>query len=302
MKNIFLLILIFLSLYFAKTAAQQKNFIAKVGDTEISAEEFRLRFELMPIVSENRNPDSLRSEFLYTLIAEKLIAHEAEQSGFAGQQRFRDLYEPLEKMFIRDALFKEEVESKVKITDTELKKGIERFPFLLKVKIMSSADENFIRSMFASLQQGASFDSLLMVHKEFAGSTEQLEIKYGQMQDEFVEDTLFNLTPGNFSAPVQTESGWFIFYLVDKIYSSEVSDLQKISSEVKKNIRERKTKEIGMNYLQSLFENFTAEPDEQIFYRLVSIITETLSVKDTIKNKKENEFVYLSPSDIDLIK
>ena len=81
----------------------------------ITAKEFKLRYELSPYIPSDKNidPDSIKYDFLYSLIAEKLWAKDAENLGIANTDKFRFIFGPLEEMFVRDALFKIEIDDKV---------------------------------------------------------------------------------------------------------------------------------------------------------------------------------------------
>ena len=56
----------------------QEKFLAKVGNTEISPIELKYRFEVSPKEIGDFDSDSSKVNFLYSLIAEKLWAYEAE--------------------------------------------------------------------------------------------------------------------------------------------------------------------------------------------------------------------------------
>ena len=57
--------------------------LAKVGSENITVEEFQNRFDFMPHLNySSSNVDSIKKEFLYSLIAEKLWALEAEELRF----------------------------------------------------------------------------------------------------------------------------------------------------------------------------------------------------------------------------
>jgi hypothetical protein len=75
---------IFVLFYLASAFPQQiENTVAQIGSEKISSQEFKLRFELSPYIPSNKHidPDSIKYDFLYSLIAEKLWAKEAEDLG-----------------------------------------------------------------------------------------------------------------------------------------------------------------------------------------------------------------------------
>jgi len=281
--------------------AQKNDFIAKVGKDVITTGEYKERYELMPIVSKHRNIDSVKHELLYTLIAENLAAKEAEKLHLDKKPAFTDIYSALEKMFVRDALFKEEIESKIKIGAEELKEGIDRVSTELKVNIMSSADSAEIFDLYRQLSAGAKFDSLLAMRPEYIDQKEPLSVTFGTMEDKKVEDLLFNLKVNSFSGPVQTKDGWFIFYVKDWTRTSG-QDFEKIQSEAKKTIKARKRKILALNYMDSILHGMSITADTAIFRKLIYTFSEELSGRDTSANKSEDGSIQLSVADVDRIK
>jgi hypothetical protein len=89
--------------------------VAKVGRRAISAAEFVERFELTPWNKEIRTLpiETAKKEFLYTLLAEKLWAQKAVELGFDTSAQVKANFTSLEKMFVRDALYRLEIIDKV---------------------------------------------------------------------------------------------------------------------------------------------------------------------------------------------
>jgi hypothetical protein len=149
----------------------------------------------------------MKHELLYTLIAENIIAREAEKMELDKRTTFTDIYGALEKMFVRDALFKEEIENRIKVGVQELQEGIQRVSTELKVYIISSDDSLEISDIYKELLHGASFDSLLKMRIEYTEQQEPFLVTFGSMGGKFVEDLVYSLIPGNFSKPVRTKDG-----------------------------------------------------------------------------------------------
>jgi len=144
--------LLLISFLFLNTIFPQNNqsVVAQIGKDKITAEEFKLRFELSPYIPSNKNidPDSLKYDFLYSLIAEKLLANEAELLGIAKTERFQFFFKPLEELFVRDALFKKEIDNKVKLTADDINSGITKSQVKLKTQMISSNDSLQIYNFF----------------------------------------------------------------------------------------------------------------------------------------------------------
>ncbi len=116
------LFLIFLNQSFAQN---EKDVIAKIGDKILTVDEFKYRFEFTPQINrKSTDKDSAKEELLYTLIAENLFAIEAEKRGMDTLSVLKNNYIPLEKMFMRDALYKREIADKVDLDVNKFNKGL----------------------------------------------------------------------------------------------------------------------------------------------------------------------------------
>ena len=67
---------------------------------------YDLNYRLIFHHDKNIDPDSIKYDFLYSLIAEKLWAKEAEDLGVTNTDKYNFIFKPLEDMFVRDALLK----------------------------------------------------------------------------------------------------------------------------------------------------------------------------------------------------
>jgi hypothetical protein len=142
---------------------------------------------------------------------------------------------------------------------------------------------------------------LLKLREEYADQKEPLTVTFGNMEEKYVEDVLFGTIPGNFSKPVQTKDGWFIFFVKNRTKTTGM-DFEKIQSNAKKVIKARKRKDLTYQYMESVLKNLVVTPDTTIFRRLISTFSKQLLPKDTVTNKTDEYFIQLSIPDVDNIK
>lgn len=271
--------------------------VAIVGNTKITKNEFLSKYELMPHLTENiGQADSIKNEFLYSLIAEKLWALEAENLGYDKLEIIDHLLEPIERLYVKDALFNEVIGKKITITNSDIIKGIARKGIKLEAKIISSTDSAAIYKLSKLIKKGITFDSMLIYQPTPDVSLQPIEIKFGSMADENIEDLLYNLKPGMTSHPVKTKEGWFLFYLVNKI-SEPGYDKSKQTSEVKRIIKERRVKIVGENFLNAFLSNVKATINETLFKKLLISSKEILSKKNQAADTAKR-FLYLTENDI----
>lgn len=288
---------LFLSLVIITASIAQNNtpVVANVGSSSISVNDFKSRYELMPHLSENRNPDSLKKEFLYSLIGEKLWALDALAKGYDTLEYFRDSYKPLQKMYLKDALFQSEIKSKVKISPDEIAKGIFRSRITLKCSIFPFQDSTAAYKLYSAVQKSKNIDSVFSANKLNTENTQ--EITYGKLDEPQLEDMVYSLKPGEMSKPVKSKGNWFIFLLKDKNVSTAQND-EALNSRVTALLQEKKSREIGMPYLRSLFSGIKSEVNRALFDTLISSVEREISNRPADDYEKEQGVVYLNDNSV----
>ncbi len=281
---------------------QNQETLAKIGSTEISKSEFIERSELSPFPGARSNPNSIETKknILYTLIAEKILALEAVKSGFDTTSDYRKYISNIEKMNMRDQLFKKEIESRINIDNEELLDAVKRGRQNLNVKFIFSQHSSEIKYLDSLIKSGASFDSLLSFRSENFEQKDFLQVTFGTMVTS-VESVLYKLQPGEISAPVNLKEGFYIF----KLYSKETKNIddEKLVSDAKKVLRSRKIDELYYYFIQNTFKDIEAEIDSVIYKNLLANLSEILHEKytDYKPDKYTNAFL-LDEYSISLIK
>jgi len=265
-------IIIFIASSYLSFAQKKNSVVAAIGKDKISSEEFTKRYELTPhLDSDEFNPDSTRYDLLYSIIAEDLWSQKAKELGYDTTDYYKNLVHPLENLYVRDALFKKEIESKIKYSKEDINKAIEKSEWTLRVNIISSGDSTKIFGIYSKLKNGASFDSLLMISSDSLGQHTSIAVNFGSMNDVYVEDTLYNMKVGSFSSPIKTYFGWFIFKLQDKVQSMKgaYTDEGSVRESVMRSLKEEKAREIGEVYIKNLVSKQKIYTDINLFRSLV---------------------------------
>ena len=257
--------------------------IATVGNQKISEREFKLRYELVPHYSRDQfNEDSSKIDLLNSIIAEKLLAQEATFRGFDTTAYFKYSIQQIKDLYVRDELYRRKIDSKVKISQSDIQEALNRRARSLSVRIISSYDSASVFKYYNQLRSGAPFDSIGRISDpvEYDSNKAPMKITYGQMQDDHVEDVLYSLKTGNFSAPVKSGNIWFIFKLAG--ISAEVphnANDQKYNQNITNVIRMRKSRVIGIKYLDKFYKNKEAIIDSSLFLKLTGKISTILEEK-----------------------
>ena len=286
LKYFFPSLLLFNISIFAQEA--NKN-IATVGNDKISSREFKIRYELVPHYSRDQfNEDSSKQDLLNSIIAEKLLAQQASELGYDTTDYFKYSIAQIKDAYVRDELYKKVIDSKVKISQQDIQTALNRASQSLKVRIISSGDSTAIFGYYSELKSGTPFDSIEKLSDpiEYDSNKTPIKITYGQMAEDNVEDTLYNLSVGRYSTPVKTNGGWFIFKLVGVDYTvppnANDPDYNRTILNV---IRMRKSRILGLKYLANFYKNKKAVVDSTMFLSLAQKISLILTEK-----KKNNEY------------
>lgn len=302
MKQIFIVIF---SLLLCTAEQFSQSFIdksvARVGNLTISDQEFLERYEMTPGFNRHRKStiESQKIEFLFSLIAEKLWALEAIDRGMDTTDVLKFTTESFTKMFVRDALFKKEIQEKSIATEQEILEGLNRSKTKLYVNFLFSNDLEEINFLYKLLKDGIPFDSILAESAEKEEQLTPIEVVFGQM-DESVEETLFNLKVGEFTQPILTLEGWYIFKLVNRseqLMDGNVSREDALQT-VRKTLEARKLITNQKEFYAEFFRDKKVDVNPELFETLAKNISTLFEYKKKNYQLKENELMNLEVQDV----
>lgn len=252
-----------------------------------------------PLKKNNVSEDSLKKEFLFSLIAEKLWASECEKMNLDTSAEFQSVLYPVKKFIIVDELFNEEITSKIKITPHDISDGLAKFRENLKLQILSAANSEEIYKVYDLLSTGKTFQEL---PKVVSRTNEPVEIIFGQIQDENAENIIYKLTAGYFSKPVFSFGKWFIFKLIERT-KRDISELSQdaIRLNVEQIIYRRRSSNMENLFRDSLLSSLRIETNGEIFNKLCSVVSEIMTYRFNDKNWDTSKEVVLFQSDLDRI-
>jgi parvulin-like peptidyl-prolyl isomerase len=260
-------------------AQNDESTVAQIGNEIITAKEFKLRYELSPYIPSDKNidPDSIKYDFLYSLIAEKLWAKDAEEMGITKTDEFNFIFRPLEEMVVRDALFKIEVEDKVLLSAYDIDNGIIKSQAKLNTQIVSTQDSLTIYNLYNKFSLDTNYDSLISNYQNITNNV--VDINLGTLKDEDIEDSLYSLPVNGYTAPIKSEVGWVIFIVKIKIFTPiDLSNQQSIDN-MKKVIRNRRIEKRYEEYLKEILGGITINIDSESFSYIYSAIWSVLKNK-----------------------
>jgi hypothetical protein len=191
----------------------QGPYIARAGNIYISEQEFLERYELLPGQYRNRqnNIEESKLAFLYSLVAEKLLAQESIARHLDQDSLYQVAIEGIKKMLARDQLYREEISGKVKVTKAEIQKAAmdaRRQLFLSFLYFEDSTDAAFVRKQLKNCKQFSRFqvDTAMAIIRDTA------TLMWGEAEAP-IEQAGFLLKKGECSPVVEASTGYYILHL-----------------------------------------------------------------------------------------
>ena len=289
--------LVFTKLIFPQS--EQIN-LAKIGSEVISKDEFQARYELTPqLYRENKKiKDELKQEFLYSLIAEKLLSLYGDEINIDTTEVVKKTLKIFEEMFVRDALYKKEIEEKAKAKADSLLNFYLANANNVSLVYIRADNESEINNIYNLLKKGVPFDSL---YTELNLQDEDtLTISVGQLEEK-IEDKIFPLPDDAFTTPIEMKENWYIFKIL-KRYNPIISKSLGWENDFKKSqklAKERAERDFYKNYMENFFKNKQVKINGKL---LKSFSTHLFSVlKSRVVDNQKAEKLYLMSADIPLI-
>jgi hypothetical protein len=296
----FLLIIAFV-LFAGKTFSfGASDTLVKFSNDIITSDQYLNRCDFSyPLKKNNISDDSLKKEFLFSLIAERLWASECEKMNLDTSGEFQSALYPVRKFFIVDELFNDEIISKIEITPHDISDGMSKFRENLSLHILSSTDSVGIYHAYDLLSAGKTLKEL---PEKIRRTSEPVEIIFGQIQDENAENIIYKLNTGYFSKPVFSSGKWFIFKLIER-KKKDIIDLSEdaIRMNVEQTIYHRRSSVLENRFRDSLFSPLKIETNGEIFKKLCSVVSEIMTERFNDKNWDTSKAVVLYQSDLDRI-
>lgn len=273
--------------------------VAQAGAFTITKGELLERYEFTPQPGKHKKDQAAgqKLKFLYSLIAEKLWAAEAVNKYLDTSSAFQIAMESIENMLLRDMLWQKEIAEKIHFTDLEMKEALNRFKKKLYVKFLFSFEESEIKELHRRLVVGENFDSLLVTRGEFEEQPNAIEIVYGQMESG-IEDSLFKKRKGEFTAPILTPDGWYIFKMENWIEENLRANDEDAINSAKKIFTARKENYLYQKFYSEFFQSKNIDVDAKLLKLLASTLSDVLAEKKYFQKLKDGEQITVDAYDV----
>lgn len=272
--------------------------IAKVGEKNIYSSEISQRYEFIPQLGRETSKGNLElvKEILYTVVAEKLWAQEASNIGLDKNDFLISTFSFLEKMFVRDALYKNEITGVISFTEKEINNAILLNSKTLYLNYIIADSETNIVDISDSLNNNSNFDKLLSTRPERDYQDKPIKVTFGDY-DKNTEKFLYMLQPGEYTSPIQMDDGWYIFMLKRVEISAEDHSFDSIE-DVKKVLSSRQSESRYKAYYKKFFGSKSAKTNGTLFKELVAQLELLYEEKsETLPEDDKAEYIYFDNMD-----
>lgn len=214
----------FLFMFSPSSDSLETSIIATVGRFDISGKELLDSYELGPAFVK-RAPHSLRKHLEY-MIDERLLALEAEGSHSDTMRFVRERIAAIQEDLAVDELYKNEILSKMKLTDDETERGVQKAKTNLRLRWIYAKDERSAKKIHSRLLLGASFDSVfarqaLSDSSAIGRTLETTGLKLERDNPELARK-LSKLKSQEISQPIQGPDGYYLVR-IDEVWQNPLT-------------------------------------------------------------------------------
>lgn len=281
-------------------AQSEKIPLAEIGKQVISVEEFLYRYELTPQLfrEQKRNAPALKQEFLYTLIAEKLLAEFGEANLLDTNEIVKQNLNNFKELFIKDALYDLVVAEKAKYNADSLLGFYLSNSTAAKCNYIKTKNYDDAEKIYSLLEKGVPFD--FFASDSALTSGDSLAVTFGQF-NEAIENEILTLPVNGFTRPILLEDEWYILSVASKYYpiieklpgwESEYKRLRKLA-------KDRTESSFYKNYMTNLFKDLNVRANGKLLKTLADETFKVLEIKK--RSLGEQKKYYIEASDLALI-
>lgn len=276
----------------SKSARIGNDTIAKVENKTITVRDFIERYELTIWQGKERKNqvDKNKLEFLYSMIAEKLLALKGLELGLDKNPEVERAVQQTEKLLVLDALYKQEIKNKVNVSEKEIIEALPKYNTEVELHYIVAETKNLADSLWGLLKSGEDFDSLMAK----IGQKNNIEkLRWGEIYEPIEKVVYEYLSVGEIYQPIQVDSLWYIIRLANKTSKFGLSpdEIESAKSQVRKIIQERKERQRFVEFVNEFGKGKMLKVDAQLLKLLYTEINNLVEKKKYVR-RAENVSVY----------
>lgn len=267
-RNTILLILA-LSLWEVPFVRSQtnNNILAKVGEKEITVEDFLQRSELTIRPNNYKN----KNVTLNNLISEKILALEAEQNKESLIPAIQNELKGIKEQLMRDKLYYDEAFNKVELDSSEIKNTYRLSTREYELEFYTISDDSMKLRIEEILESAPELTNQIFKDlEEIVGKKPIHKIKYLDPDDELINQAFFKtlLDTGDVIGPIRLSNGNYILARVMNWADYPIigpADQQTRWNEVKDKMHEMEANKLWYSFIGNVMKGKKIEFDKNSF-------------------------------------
>jgi parvulin-like peptidyl-prolyl isomerase len=291
--RLFILALVFQFLIFSVGCSKnnEEKVLATVGNHKITLEQFQTRYEKFLNSSGLRDNIVNRKKVANYMVNELLLLHYDDNESIFNNIGYIDELEWSRKQVILAYLKDREIYSKINATDAELRTAFKRQNQKLAVSHLYASTKEEADELYKLLQAGVDFEKL--AENVFTDSTLKNNggylgyFEWGELDPNF-EEAAYKLKEGEISEPIETEYGYSIIKLVDRVSKPILTEYeyQNNITQLTRAVRIYKKRPSEKAYINNVVNWDMLEVNQ----KSLDIIYKNFSIDNTINNFSNDEF------------
>jgi peptidyl-prolyl cis-trans isomerase C len=294
--SLVLLVQTALSQFISPSNELPRDTLATIGAQVITGKDFLERFELMPWPKKDFKSrlEFTKLEFLYSLVAEKLMAMEATAQGIGFDSASLEMQYSLERMFVRDELYRSEVKPNIIISAEEINSGMRKFAYEMEVEVLGILSKSEGELLYKKFKQSKNKKKTLTFFKDsLYVPLDTIQISFGSV-DPALEEAAYAIDKDSLSKPVESKIlGWVMLRLLKKYTNPQYARLSGPDQihKVKNIISDRKEDSLAVKTFTSVTVPQRAEANPEIFFKLADEMF-TILKSDSNSFRTKNVFYF----------
>lgn len=254
--------------------------VARIGNLDITAEEFLLSYEFGPaFVKKHGKP---RDRYLDFMINEKLLALDGYARGFAHDQDVVNMLREVEGDLATEELYRDDILSQVSIDNQEIEQAIKKERVHLELKWLFVPNRDDLKTYLAQLAQGVPYDTLFnrQLNDSVLIGNRSLETTQFRLEDSNPEmaRVVDTLSYGKVSPPIETPDGFYLVKVANAWTNAVMAQTEhaELRQAVQRVLRQRRADALSDRYVDDLIRVHNPVMVRQTFNILRALVGKTV--------------------------
>lgn len=262
--------------------------VARVGNLDITAEEFLLSYEFGPAFVKKHGKPVHR--YLDFMINEKLLALDGYERGFARDQDVVTMLREVEGDLATEELYRDDILSQVSIDNQQIEQAIKKERIHLELKWLFAPNRDDLKIYLAQLAQGVPFDTLF--NRQFKDSVQigsrSLETTRFRVEDSNPEmaRVVDTLSYGKVSPPIEAPDGFYLVKVTNAWTNAIMTQTEhaELKQAVQRVLRQRQADVLSDRYVNDLMRSQNPIIDRQTFNILRALVGKAVLSPEKYQN------------------